>query len=125
MNIRDLCLAAHATSVSKGWYDDCDGPLTIAMTAEKLCLCHSEISEALEEVRTAPLLMAKKFPDLSYRFEGENGKPEGFLVELADLIIRVGDLVAKAGLEDEFVKAIEDKMAFNKTRSHRHGNKHC
>lgn len=129
MDIKTLCTEAHKTACEKGWYDDCPGPLTVAMVAEKLCLMHAEISEALEELRKAPLSLqaeeGEKIPVLGHCYESATGKPEGYLIEIADLLIRTGDLIAKAGLTDHLVNAIEVKMAYNKTRPRRHGGKHC
>jgi hypothetical protein len=55
---------------------------------EKLALIHSEISEALEEYR------AKRMDTWS---EANSRKPEGFWVELADVVIRLGDLIGLLG----------------------------
>ena len=65
----------------------------------------------------------------AYRDHGEkemyrrksDGKPEGFIFELADTVIRIADLCGKLDLELD--KAIDLKMKFNKTRPYRHGNK--
>lgn len=49
-------------------------------------------------------------------------KPVGFMSELADIVIRVGDLASRfpgADLE----KAIVEKMKYNATRGHMHGGK--
>jgi NTP pyrophosphatase (non-canonical NTP hydrolase) len=78
-----------------------------------LALIHSEISEALEEVRkpNQPI-------DLIY-YRPSDGKPEGFVIELADAIIRIADLAGVFGLDLE--AAIAEKEAFNATRPRRHG----
>jgi len=52
---------------------------------EKLCLIHSEISEALEDYRNNSM-------KLSF---GVNGKPIGFPTELADAVIRIMDLAER------------------------------
>lgn len=46
-------------------------------------------------------------------------KPEGFVIEIADAIIRLFHMCAQDNLPIE--KAIAIKMAFNKTRPFKHG----
>lgn len=53
----------------------------------------------------------------------ETLKPEGFASELADVLIRVFDLAGALGIDLE--DAVQSKMAYNKTRPHRHGGKAC
>lgn len=48
-------------------------------------------------------------------------KPCGFPSELADIVIRVGDLAARMGVDLEH--AIVEKMKYNRTRGHLHGGK--
>lgn len=50
-------------------------------------------------------------------------KPEGFLVELADAGIRIGDLVYLVKGSDRFVDAREIKHEYNATRPYKHGGK--
>ena len=71
----------------------------------------SELSEVLEEYRDGKPLV----------YFGENGKPEGIAIELADAIIRIGDLAGILGADLE--SAVIQKMAYNATRPHRHGGK--
>ena len=52
---------------------------------------------------------------------GMNVKPMGFAVELADILIRVGDLAGFLGIDLD--EAVRLKMAYNRTRPHRHGGK--
>lgn len=79
--------------------------------AAKLCLVHSELSEALEALRDGDLKMRA----------GEDGKPEGVESELADTIIRILDLSEALGLD--MGKAIADKMAYNEQRAFQHGGR--
>ena len=84
-------------------------------SGELLALVHSEISEALEVYR---IRGESGLNDIWHR---EDGKPEGFTVELADTLIRIFDMWAAYELDLE--DALKTKMEFNKSRPYRHGNK--
>lgn len=101
---------AHALSRSKGWYDGAD-EITSERVAVKLALIHSEVSEALEDVRVGKMALTI----------GESGKPCGLPSELADVVIRVLDLAGWLGVDLE--GAVMAKHAFNATRPTRHGGK--
>ena len=103
MNLNYMAKAAHENSRDKGFWD---GPFNFA---EKIALIHSEASEALEEHRSG-LWVTKIDP---------NGKPIGVPSELADILIRVGDLAAYLGIDLEAEVAM--KMAYNRTRPPKHG----
>lgn len=112
MTIQELCEQAHAASRAKGWYDTDGGKRNIG---ELISLVHSELSEALEDWRNGDM-------ETAYEATGSGAqKPVGFASEMADVVIRVGDLCAYLGIDLE--RAIEEKMAFNTTRPYRHGNK--
>jgi NTP pyrophosphatase (non-canonical NTP hydrolase) len=116
--MEDMQDRAHKTAVAKGWWDaQCEpgGLNREAVTAtipEKLCLIHSETSEALEDYRAGKMQTVARESD---------GKPEGFPTELADIVIRVMDLAGALGIDLE--REVRAKMAFNETRSYRHGGK--
>lgn len=113
--------------------------LQLAVT-EKLDLIHSEISEALEEIRKGhdPLktyysttvksdsgeTVTNHDEQLTVKWEGvgrPTRKPEGFMVELADAVIRIGDLAYLLGGDLE--AAIAEKHEYNRTRPYKHGKK--
>ena len=103
--LTEIAAEAYETAKSKGFYDS---PPSVP---ERLCLIHSEVSEALEAYRDG---------DNDLRI-AENGKPEGVPIELADVIIRVCDMCAYLGIDLD--QAVQVKMAYNKTRPHKHGRK--
>jgi NTP pyrophosphatase (non-canonical NTP hydrolase) len=124
MTIQELCEKSHQTAVEKGWWGYVamnDGELEERNFPELLALMHSEISEILEEYRKHGL------QNMIYTEEpwsiNDIPKSEGIAVEFADLLIRVGDCCQRYNIPLE--KALELKMAYNKTRSYRHGNKKC
>jgi len=167
MTISELQKQAHEIAKSKGWWDE---PRS---WEEIVCLIHSEISEAFEEWRAGRM-------EVYYVPEFAGGKivtlkkPEGFPIELADIVIRLMDWAEHEGwvlttypeytpTDDDFFcslsgihatlsywkfnqheriddcyyrvqalavlfdidleSAILTKMAYNKTRSYRHGGK--
>ena len=73
-----------------------------ALVAEKLCLSHSELSEAMEGHRQG--LTDDKLPHRSM-----------LEVELADSVIRIADLAGALNLD--LGGAIAEKMAYNATRA--------
>lgn len=120
LKIDELVAFAHVTARSKGFYPEGEK----VSIPERLALIHSEVSEALE--------IARAGADLTHGWYSDNGKPEGFLVELADVVIRVFDLVGyvsgveldeqgDAHLKTSFMEIIRDKMLFNLTRPPKHG----
>ena len=113
MNINEMAEKAHTNSVKHGFWDTGNKDPE-ELIPEKLCLIHSEVSEALEEYR--------KPDEEGMYLRVLDGKPEGFGSELADIMIRVGDLAyaMAVDLEDE----VERKMAYNESRPYKH-NKAC
>lgn len=96
----DIQNQSHFDAVSAGWWDNNDDLALVVPV--KLCLIHSEVSEAMEGHRKG--LNDDK---LTHRPAIE--------VELADAIIRIGDLAGRLGLD--VGGAIEEKMAYNRTRN--------
>lgn len=120
MNLNDWKDKVHNLAREKGWHDDRDvsNPHVLG---SMLCLIHSEVSEALEEVRVVRVGGTELVALVKTRFREEDGKPEGFAPELADVLIRTLDLCGALGIDIE--EAVRVKHAYNETRSHRHGGK--
>lgn len=110
--------ASHQAMVAAGWWtnkqtgldlvevilnpeDKLQALLGGALVAQKLCLVHSEISEAMEGHRKG--LKDDKLPHRSM-----------LEVELADAVLRITDLAGALGLD--LGAALEEKMAYNARR---------
>jgi NTP pyrophosphatase (non-canonical NTP hydrolase) len=97
----------HRNAVEHGWWEQ-ERPFP-----EIVALIHSELSEAFEAWRAGhPVDDCWHEPD---------GKPEGVPIELADVVIRVLDFCAGAGIDLE--AAITAKHLYNVSRPYRHGGK--
>lgn len=107
MKINQLVKEAHETAKSKGWWDE------DSSFGELIALCHTELSEALEEDRKGCMK--------TNIYYDEEGKPCGTPIELADTVIRIADMCGWYGIDLE--RAIEVKMEYNTTRSYKHGGK--
>lgn len=107
--LQDTC---HGAAVESGWWGSpnvSDPRLNSLCFSNKLCLIHSEISEALEGDRKS-----KMDEHLPHRQNRE--------VELADAVIRCFDLAGAFGLD--LGGAIAEKLAYNAQRAdHRPENR--
>ena len=108
-----LVYECHSASMRAGWWCDLKFDIDLrqhacertrlgnAIVAEKLCLIHSEISEAMEGHRKG--LQDEKLPEFP-----------AITVELADACIRIFDLAG--ALDLDLGAALAAKMAYNATR---------
>lgn len=112
--ISELVNESYKTAVDKGWWES--GAEREVGTA--LMLMVTELAEAMEEHRAG-----RGLDEIWHQPEGhpKAGKPEGIPVELADVIIRICDLAGHHKIP--LNRALREKLAYNKTRPYRHGNK--
>lgn len=136
MNLTEFSKDVHKNAVDHGWWENDRG------FGEVIALCHSELSEALEEYRAGGLPneiyyaenMCKECGGLCVPDAADEcpcnpeecgackkGKPEGIAVELADCMIRILDWCGKENIDIE--RIIKQKHEYNKTRPYKHGGK--
>lgn len=122
LTVTELVQQAHGNAVKHGFWDN---PPEFGTS---IALIHSELSEALEEVRAGNRIRPNDpTPAVYYSGGGYNAtaptacciKPEGYAIELADAVIRIADLCGYMGIDLE--AAIQEKMAYNATRPYKHG----
>lgn len=85
--------------------------------SEKLMLVSDELSEAHEEVRSGRT-------EIYWTTGGQIGeqpKPDGFPIEIADAIIRLLDICAGFGID--IAEMIRLKMLYNESRPVKHGRR--
>ena len=111
ITIETWCQKINNWASEKGWNQN-EVPFS-----EFIALCHSELSEALEEYRERHALTEIYYkPD-----ERGHSKPEGIPIELADELIRIFHYAEQHNIDLE--KALDIKYAYNMTRPNRHGGK--
>jgi hypothetical protein len=91
---QSLVRVAHGMAVEKGWWDDgiANRPLEDIVNN-----FHAEVSEAWEEYRAKR--METWYADPQAVLAGKLPKPEGFFVEIADLLIRIADAAGAHRIE--------------------------
>ena len=125
----------HTNAVEHGWWDE------ERSFGEIVALCHSELSEALEEYRAGrdmvwyaceeckddphPCDPQDEYECRAFGFEAgcvhRGRKPEGIAAEMIDCLIRILDWCGKEGVDVD--ELLAEKHAYNKTRPYRHGGK--
>ena len=120
----------HQNAVEHGWWDE------ERSFGDIIALCHSELSEALEQYRNNAQ-PTEIYYSCTKECTFNNGecdatvpgvfshcpepKPEGIPIELADCIIRILDYCGQERIDIE--EAVRLKMKYNKTRPYKHGGK--
>lgn len=101
----DWAEVIHQNARQHGWWEE-ERPF-----AEVVALCHSELSEALEEARAGKPMY----------YESKDGKPEGVATEMIDCMIRILDWCGKNKIDvDEIMFR---KHSYNEGRPYKHGKK--
>jgi len=130
--LNELAKEIHKNAADHGWWDE------ERSFGEIIALCHSELSEALEEYRggnagtyyPCPIGCPARRGEITCRAGYDRvkctnltapPKPEGIPIELADCIIRILDYCGKSGIDID--EAIRIKHEYNKTRPWKHGGK--
>lgn len=115
MNLNEYTQKIHKNAVVHGWWDE------ERSFGDIVALCHSELSEALEEYRAGRDMEWRSPIGVSESPLDFEMKPEGIAVEMADCLIRLLDWFGKEGLDVD--RIVQEKMEYNETRPYRHGNK--
>lgn len=101
MKLNEFAKGVHQNAVEHGWWDE------ERSFGEIIALCHSELSEALEEYRARRPMVYGDSIDLMHRFTDMTDiverklKPEGIAVELADCVIRILDWFGKEEMDTD------------------------
>jgi hypothetical protein len=102
VSFADIIKLAWGIAEAKGFHEG--KPADRETTLVRLCLLHSEVSEAVQEIKR-------------HGMEGT----DACLRELADVVIRVGDLVGMLGATHRFPFIVCDVMQANLARPDKYG----
>ncbi|MEN0022011.1 MAG: hypothetical protein AAGC61_01930 [Microbacterium sp.] len=142
--IQELQQRIGEINAANGWRTtneaDLDEKGRVNAQITRLALITTEVSEAIEEIRNGHAVEEEyhtisgtrverndivgnwQIPESGVKFAAHIlAKPEGVPSELADIVIRALDAAGAWGIDLESV--IEEKLAYNVTRGHRHGGK--
>lgn len=97
----------HYIARNKGFWDCFLGSGQPEILATKIALMHSELSEALEEIRKTGVSIQER--------------DEKIAEEFADVIIRIMDTASYMGIQDRLGAVIVEKSRKNAGRPHMHG----
>lgn len=113
MKLNEFAKGVHQNAVEHGWWED------QRTFGEIVSLCHSELSEALEEFRAKrPMVYCNPGMKLNkdcmdhgcvgiacWEGKANGSKPEGIAVELADCIIRILDWLGEEEMDPDALLA--------------------
>lgn len=114
--IKEWQQAVHDNAKAHGFHE---GTLNVP---EKLCLIHSEVSEALESHRAGEPALFATLRGVRIMPTPGVDKPEGIAAELADVVIRVMDLCGAMDIDLEAVMRL--KHEYNVNRPYKHGKRY-
>lgn len=131
VSLNDWARRIHEIAVKHGWWETEEGECDDGGRPflEIVALCHSELSEALEEYRNdKPMAyQVQSYGIVEGRVENDPAKwfpaskPEGVAVEMIDCMIRILDWCGHEGIDVDTL--MEKKVMYNKKRPYRHGGK--
>jgi NTP pyrophosphatase (non-canonical NTP hydrolase) len=149
LTIKGVMKEAHETALSKGWWRETHprtlGDVLMTFQEEILeafrefnnkNLVNQTVGEMVHEVKAFREFKqeSEDDPDASltgytyellslfeFDWDRDTHKPVGFVIELADLLIRVLDFCAFTDMPIE--EALKEKLRYNKTRPRRHGGR--
>lgn len=135
--VNDLANRVRSINEANGWVSPEQDTPTHKIAV--LALITTEVAEAIEDVRNGHERARLTIQGREVTWDTMRGcwvstdgmgtrwastvvpKPEGLPSEVADVIIRALDFAAARGID--IGAAIEQKLAYNETRAHRHGEK--
>lgn len=120
ISINDFAADVYRNAVVHGWYEED----TVHSFGDTIALCHSELSEALEEYRNDKPLVYFYDDDEEIEIDMnlyDGQKLEGIATEMIDCILRILDWCSYNDVNIEWLLA--KKHEYNKTRPYKHGGK--